>query len=40
MNINDLCEAGHQTLPNGNPNYDVDNCPGGTDVFRCVGGQY
>merc|ERR1712226_314099 len=31
MPLGDLCEA-DQTLPDGNSNYDVSNCPGGYDV--------
>ena len=38
MNKNDLCGAS-QKLPDGNPYFDVNNCPGGTDVFRFVGGK-
>ena len=29
-----LCEA-DQRLPDGNSNYEVDNCGFGYDVFRC-----
>ena len=32
-----LCEA-DQRLPDGNSNFDVDNC-GGYDVFRCIQGS-
>ena len=38
MNQNGLCNAG-QILPNGDDNYDVNNCPGGHDVFRYQGGK-
>ena len=38
MNQNGLCDA-DQTLPNGDNNYDVNNCPGGHDVFRYQGGK-
>ena len=34
---NDLCEA-DKSLPGGTSTYDVDNCPGGYDVFRRVPG--
>ena len=33
--LNALCEA-DRTLPDGNPDYDVDNCPGTYDVFRRI----
>ena len=38
MTVNDLCEA-DRTLPDGNTNYNIDNCPGGHDIFRYVGGK-
>ena len=37
MNKNDLCEA-NQTLPDENDDYDINNCPGGSDVFIYKGG--
>ena len=30
----DLCEA-DEPLPDGTTNYDVNNCPGNFDVFKC-----
>ena len=33
MEANDLCEA-DKSLPIGSSPFDVDNCPGGYDVFR------
>ena len=33
--LNALCEA-DQVLPDTNPNYDVNNCPGGYDVFTHI----
>ena len=33
------CHFADQTLPNGDNNYDVNNCPGGHDVFRYQGGN-
>ena len=42
MKLNELCEADH-VLPNGNRNYEVNNCPSGagwtSDVFRYVEGK-
>ena len=38
MSKNDLCQA-NQTLPDGNVNYNINNCPGGSDVFRYNGGK-
>ena len=38
MNINDLCEA-NKKLPDNNPNYDLNNCPGDSDVFKYKGGN-
>ena len=38
MTINDLCEA-NKKLPDNNANYDVNNCPGGSDVFKYKGGE-
>ena len=38
MTVNDLCEA-DRALPDGNTNYNIDNCPGGHDIFRYVGGK-
>ena len=35
MDSNDLCNA-NTTLPDENTNYDVNNCPGSTDIFRCT----
>ena len=38
MTINALCEA-NNILPDNNTNYDVNNCPGGSDVFKYKGGE-
>ena len=38
IEVNGLCEA-DKTLPGGTSTYDVDNCPGGYDVFRRVPGK-
>ena len=38
MSKNDLCEA-DRTLPDGNTKYNIDNCPGGYDVFRYIEGR-
>ena len=38
MTINNLCEA-NKKLPDNNPNYDVNNCPGDSDVFKYKGGE-
>ena len=38
MNYGDLCEA-DGPLPDGNSNFDIDNCPGKYDIFKCVKGQ-
>ena len=38
MNHNDLCEA-DGPLPDGNTNFDINNCPGNYDVFKCVKGK-
>ena len=38
LNYGDLCEA-DDTLPDGNYNFDIDNCPGNYDVFKCVNGK-
>ena len=38
MNNNDLCEA-EQTLPDGNSHFEVNNCPGDYDIFKCVKGN-
>ena len=38
MAINDLCEA-NKKLPDDNTNFDVNNCPGDSDVFRYKGGE-
>ena len=32
---NDLCEA-DGPLPDGSTNFEIDNCPGNYDVFKCV----
>ena len=37
MNENELCEAG-KTLPDGNGDFDVNNCPNHYDVFQCQKG--
>ena len=36
MSHGELCEA-DQTLPDGNSNFEVNNC-GNSDVFKCVKG--
>ena len=33
-----FCEADSE-LPDGSMNYDIDNCPGGYDVFKCSRGK-
>ena len=38
MNHNEYCEA-DGPLPDGNSNYDIDNCPGNYDIFKCVKGK-
>ena len=38
MNYGDLCEA-DGPLPDGNSNFDIDNCPGKYDIFKCVKGK-
>ena len=38
MNYNEYCEA-DGPLPDGNNNYDIDNCPGNYDIFKCVKGK-
>ena len=38
MNENDLCEA-DQKLPDGNTNFNVNNCAAFYDVFRYKGGK-
>ena len=38
MNDGDLCEA-DGPLPDGNSNFDIDNCPGQYDIFKCVKGK-
>ena len=38
LNHNDLCEA-DGPLPDGNQNFDINNCPGKYDVFRCLKGK-
>ena len=38
MNYNDMCQAHWKPLPDGNQNWDVDNC-GVADIFRYVGGN-
>ena len=35
MEHNTLCSA-HTILPDGNDNYNVNNCPGANNVFRCA----
>ena len=37
MNENELCEAS-QTLPDGNADVNVNNCPNHYDVFQCQKG--
>ena len=39
LSNNDLCEA-ERALPDGNTNYDINNCPGDYDVFRYVSGNF
>ena len=39
MSNGELCEA-NRPLPDGNKNYNVDNCKTHTDVFKCVKGTY
>ena len=38
MNHGDLCEA-DGPLPDGNSNFNVNNCPGNYDIFKCVIGE-
>ena len=38
MTINTLCEANEGKLPDGNYNWNIDNC-GHYDVFRCTKGN-
>ena len=38
MNHNELCEAEYP-LPDGNNNFEIDNCPGNYDIFKCVKGK-
>ena len=38
MNDGDLCEA-DGPLPDGNSNFDIDNCPGKYDIFKCIKGK-
>ena len=35
MHYNELCNA-DRILPDGTADYDVNNCPGGFDVFKCA----
>ena len=37
MSPDELCEA-DQILPDGNDDYNVDNCPGNFDIFKCARG--
>ena len=37
MKTNNLCEA-DKTLPDGNTNFDVNNCGSDYDVFKCIRG--
>ena len=39
MNINELCGASGP-LPDGNDKFEVNNCPGKTNVFRYIKGIY
>ena len=39
MNNNEMCEA-DKPLPDGNQNYDVNNCPPRNDIFKCIKGNY
>ena len=38
MNENEFCEAS-QTLPDGNADFNVNNCPNHYDVFQCQKGK-
>ena len=38
MNYGDICEA-DGPLPDGNSNFDIDNCPGKYDIFKCIKGK-
>ena len=38
MNENDLCEADN-ILPDGNTNFEMNNCYPDWDVFKCVRGK-
>ena len=38
MNYGDLCEA-DKPLPDGNSHFDIDNCPGNYDIFKCIKGN-
>ena len=37
MSNNELCEA-DQILPDGNGEYNINNCPANYDIFRCARG--
>ena len=39
MNHDDLCEA-DAALPGENGPFEIDNCPGNYDIFKCVKGDY
>ena len=36
--MNEMCEA-DQSLPGDNNQYDINNCPGNYDIFKCVRGK-
>ena len=38
MTVDSLCEANNK-LPDNNTNYDVNNCPGDSDIFKYKGGK-
>ena len=38
MSNNQMCEA-NKPLPDGNSDYNIGNCPGAYDVFKCVKGK-
>ena len=36
--LNELCQAS-KILPDGNEDFEVDNCPGNFDIFKHTGGK-
>ena len=38
QDIDSLCEA-DAALPDGTSTYEIDNCPGDYDVFKCTPGK-